>query len=111
MEKKLEAEPIIEVDAPRRLPGHANCGCCFYSKLEPQPGGKLDINLRTCYRGPPSAQVVFQQVQTPLGVKMAQQIISCFPPVQARQRCHEWAPQDRDEHVIAALSTPEGKAN
>lgn len=111
MEKKIEAEPIIEVEAPRRLPPGANCGNCFYSKLEPQPDGTLDINLRNCYAGPPSAQVVFEAVNTPLGPRQAYKIISAFPPMQVHQSCHGWAPQDRDTGIIGAIRQAEGKAN
>lgn len=107
MEKKITAEPIIEVEAPRRLPPHANCGNCFYGKLEPGQDGTIDILLRTCYRGPPSGQIIM--LQTPRG--MAQQFVSCFPPVQARARCHEWAPQDQDHMIIGAVPETSGKAN
>lgn len=107
MDTKLTAEPIIEVEAPRRLPPHASCGNCFYGKLEPQQDGTIDIKLRTCYRFPPSGQIIM--MQTARGV--AQQYASVFPPVQSRSRCHEWAPQDRDHNIIGAIPQAEGKAN
>ena len=108
---KVIEGPVIEVEAPRRLPAHANCGNCFYGKLEPGPDGKLNLDLRTCYRFPPSGQTVFQAVQTPLGPRQSMQHISLFPPVQSKARCHEWAPQDRDELVLGHVADASGKAN
>jgi hypothetical protein len=120
MTDKMKPEPAILVDEPRRLPPHANCGSCFYGRLEPGPDGTMNIQNRTCYRAPPSVFAVPQQVQQfnkmtgQTEIAMAVQIMTMFPTVNVKQRCHDWAPTDKD--VIAGIgmiggATGSGKTN
>lgn len=116
MEKKLEAEPAILVEEPRRLPPHANCGNCFYAVLEAAPDGQIDITMRTCYRRSPSAfgipQAVKQMNPTTGRVEIgtAIQFVSLFPPMRVVQRCHDWAPQDKDVEAGVGMIGGKGAA-
>lgn len=112
MEKKLPAEEIIEVAAPRRLPKHANCGNCFYGIVETTPGQAVNLSERTCIEGPPGVMAIPGPPQKNLAGQIITpiQFITRYPTMNVRQACHHWAPQDKDANIIGAIPESQGTA-
>lgn len=94
------------------LPSGARCGNCRHGKLTPDPTGKLDLQKRTCFAGPPSTVPLPQfkrgiQGQEVVGFQM----LTVFPTLDINQLCHAWtaplagSPTQADQASLLASGT------
>ena len=73
------------------LPPGARCGNCRHGRLTPDPTGKLDLQKRTCFQGPPGSVPLPQFKRGMQGQEVVGfQMLTVFPTLEINQVCHQW---------------------